>query len=465
MPFPPDFGSVAALASDLDASAPPANFDYRFRRRDPPKYGKEALHSLAASMTAAPGRDSATPAGYTYLGQFLLHDISFDVTPLPDGKASGQLPTVRTPRFDLDSVYGRGVVEEPYLYDRYQPYKMQLGSTSGPKPNDYDLPRTLEGFAIIPEPRNDENLITGQLHVAWLHFHNRMVDLLTKTTQTAPKDLFEAARQEVIDHYQRMIRYDYLPKSVDESVILSGNYANTVRRNDKLFIPIEFSHGAFRFGHAMIRDTYDYNRIFEEATFSQLMLFSGSHRSSNPFPLPENWVIDWRRFFPFPESGVTGSQARKISPAFAPSLAALDVPSPGMRNLAEIDLTRAYEYGVCSGEEAAAALKKTVLTGEQVGLPEEFAGSTPLLYYVLREAELLGNGERLGPVGGQIVCDTILGLLEADPLSVVNDTKWTPKIPVTLQAWWPWPTSLRSRMSSTRWARSESGQRTAFAGA
>ena len=69
------------------------------------------------------------------------------------------------------------------------------------------------------------------------------------------------------------------------------------------------------------------------------------------------------------------------------------------------------------------------LTPLNVGDLEPFGleRSTPLWYYVLKEAELREDGARLGPVGGRIVAETLIGLLELDPESFLQmQPDWTP---------------------------------------
>src|SRR5205809_988902 len=107
------------------------SFEGRFGRifRDlPPAEFKPAdLLALAESMlepadaspaagAEAPGQDSWLAAGYTYLGQFIDHDITFDpASSLQRDNDPDSLVDYRTPRFDLDSVYGRGPLDQPYL--------------------------------------------------------------------------------------------------------------------------------------------------------------------------------------------------------------------------------------------------------------------------------------------------------------------------------------------------------------
>ncbi len=55
--------------------------------------------------------------------------------------------------------------------------------------------------------------------------------------------------------------------------------------------------------------------------------------------------------------------------------------------------------------------------------------STPLWLYVLREAAVLANGRTLGPVGGRIVGEVFIGLLELDRDSYLWQRGWRPSLP------------------------------------
>src|SRR6266446_7998197 len=55
-------------------------------------------------------------------------------------------------------------------------------------------------------------------------------------------------------------------------------------------------------------------------------------------------------------------------------------------------------------------------------------GETPLWYYVLREADACTGGHRLGPVGGKIVTEMLVGLIDADTTSFRHDNQeWRPR--------------------------------------
>ena len=267
------------------------------------------------------------PAGYTYLGQFITHEITFDGTeglPLvePDPK------NIRSPSLDLDSLYGAGPRNEKSkrLYEEGEhPARLKVGSTQPPpsvfsgNPSPFpvsfpnDLPRIEEdgkkGVAVIGDERNDENLPLAQTHLAFIKFHNRVVADLDGGSykdfkRPAAGKLFDKAKAEVIKHFQWIILKDYLPRLVDEDIIESlirkpSNRFNPGSKN-KLFIPLEFSAAAFRIGHSMVRQTYVWNRKVKTVALDQL--FTHTQRSGDLAGLDRldsTWVIDWKRFYDF----------------------------------------------------------------------------------------------------------------------------------------------------------------------
>ena len=142
---------------------------------------KDPLHEgpirLITNPELSPNNlDGAThSAGVTFLGQFLDHDMTFDTTSrLGIPTRPERSPNTRTPSFDLDSVYGGGPTSSPEFYDPRDRAKFRVESGGRFE----DLPRRSDGTAIIPDPRNDENLMIAGLQVAFLLFHNRVVDWL-----------------------------------------------------------------------------------------------------------------------------------------------------------------------------------------------------------------------------------------------------------------------------------------------
>jgi hypothetical protein len=415
------------------------------------------------------GDDSNIPSGYTYLGQFIAHEVTFhntqDLSP-----RSVELPVnSRSPQLDLDSLYGAGVgrPRDPRLYEA-DCATLKVGNTTAvnganrPYPN--DLPRETQdparlGEAFIGDPRNDENLPLAQTHLAFVMFHNKVVEQL-KAQNLPEAALFEKARKTVVQHFHWIILEDYLPRIIDLGVLrCAREHPPFIYKYDVAVMPIEFSAAAFRLGHSMVRRSYDWNTYHSaeplhggQAHLSQLFEFTqfSGRVGREPTPpdtflpsIPSDWVIDWRRFYDFDYvKGVEvlpvayRNRARKIDTQL--SLRLEDAPhypqdkiDVHLRAIAIRNLLRGYSFGLPSGEQAAEKLSVNALTPEEVRKgPHEavlsdpvFRGRTPLWYYVLKEAELNG-GRRLGPVGSRIVAETLVALIRRSPYSILNDPDW-----------------------------------------
>jgi hypothetical protein len=399
--------------------------------------GQDALRQLFGALVglADQSKDSAHIfAGYTYVGQFIDHDITFDPTSkLGRDNDPAALVDFRTPRFDLDSVYGSGPEDEPFLYDwKAKPKGVRLligGDRRRRAVADVDLPRNAQGRALIGDKRNDENLITAQLHLLFLRFHNRVVDRVLDEADVAPDAVFDEARRQVRWHYQWIVAHDFLRQILGEPppALEHGLFAG----RDRPYMPVEFSAAAFRFGHSMVRPDYTLRRgvslpIFQRGRGDDLSGFR---------PLPAHSVIHWPNFFKL--DGTSPQMSKRIDLSLAGALS--DVPPDGLP-LAWLNLQRGRALGLPAGRKVARALKVQVLSEEQlmdrvgdavdVGARKALGRATPLWYYVLREAEILGGGGlRLGPVGGRIVGEVLVGLLEADPSSYVRQRPdWKPTL-------------------------------------
>jgi hypothetical protein len=396
------------------------------------KYGFLPLHYpdddeikalIRAMVSEHAGDNDSIPAGFTYLGQFIDHDITFDPTSQLDRLNDPHaLVNFRTPRLDLDSLYGSGPSDQPYLYERDRVKLLIGGDRQLP-----DLPRNRRGRAVIGDPRNDEHLIIAQLHLLFMQFHNKLVQRLSK--QFAGDELLREAQRTVRWHYQWIVLHDYLRH------VLGEDLAQDVRRERRFydwdtqpFIPVEFSAGAFRFAHSMIRSDYqvrdpgDTKQILAEPrTLDDTKHLSG-HR-----PLRPELEIDWSLFFALDERKPQPS--RNIDRQLSNVLKQLPTPVNLDRvGLIELDVRRGRALGLPSGHDVARAMGAPVLTDADCPLPPPLKHA-PLWYYVLCEAEsaLGAGGKRLGPVGGRIVGEVLVGLVEGDASSYLRQwPAWTP---------------------------------------
>lgn len=407
------------------------------------------------------------PAGYTYLGQFIDHDITLDPFSTFDcGQNLNEITNFRTPNLDLDSVYGNGPAVDPFLYnhntgnDDTNGIKLLLGKnrdtgSGGPfsgVPTDFDLPRTSDQTAIIGDPRNNENLIVSQLHHSFLKFHNAVVDHLLNTVPV--NQLFEEARKTVSHHYQWIVFHDFLKRITNPTLVDNVlNNGNRYFRRRPFQMPVEFSVAAYRFGHSMIRQNYAVNDNFPNATLSEVFKFVRLPQ----LPVFSNWVVDFNRFF---ETGSAKpvQPSKKIDTSLSPFLNQLpDEMPPIFSVLAVRNLKRALAFGLPSGQCVARRVRVSKLTNEELlsnTTPEEsgilhknddqMLKKTPLWYYVLKEAEVKENGERLGSLGAIIVVETLCRILHDDPNSFIHVSGgFSPSLPSTNQGQFDMPDLLR----------------------
>ncbi|HEV7265734.1 MAG TPA: heme peroxidase family protein [Falsiroseomonas sp.] len=494
----------SATASEQEGAF---RFSEMVKRGTPPSADDALLRILAERMTTGiPEQDGTIPAGFTYLGQFVDHDLTRDATRTPFGTpvTAAQLDQARSPSLDLDSVYGFGP-QDPGSAPFYQANGVKLleGRTqeAGPPPvatlalDGFDLPRLgasaeeLEKarMARIPDQRNDENLAVAQTHLAFIRFHNATVNDMARTGMPSAL-LFEEARKRVVFHYQWMIRHDFLPRIVDPAIVddvfTNGRKVFEVDATGHPTMPIEFSVAAYRLGHSMIRDDYDWNEFFHDRTggldrgsLLNLFRFSGTSGNLSPPPadpenpldgpferLPTNWISDWTRLYDFkkdcgiaelaPAGGARINMARRIDTRLTEPLALLPLGSFGSRgvspanaverNLAFRNLTRGRMVALATAQEVAKHFSDMgaavpILTAEDLlgpgeggvdlrNLPDrlktELVTETPLWFYVLREAEKLGG--RLGAIGGRIVAETFHRAIEGSRISFLHEPNWRP---------------------------------------
>jgi hypothetical protein len=367
-----------------------------------------------------------TAAGWPIFGQFIAHNITADRSLLQAHASLGELHNFRTPSLNLESLYGAGPSGNPYMYDRADADKLILGMTETGAPR--DLPRNSQGTAIIGDPRNDVHLPISQLHVAFIAFHNAIVDWL-RAPEGATASVFAEAQRLARWHYQWITVHDYLPLLVGEDLVedVLINGRRFYQFGDQPFIPIEFSDGAYRFGHSQIRSEYQLNDHASGRIFPDLMCGCQTTQAR---------VVDWRYFFDLdparPPQPSRRIDARLVHPLIqlpAPIVGVTEIPEQA--SLAYRDLQRGRALDMPSGEEIARAMGVAPLTEEEIGLSAHgWQGETPLWYYVMRESAAREDGVRLGAVGGRIVAETLIGLLEGDSTAyLAADPTWRPTLP------------------------------------
>lgn len=420
--------SPARAKVAIDAPLGPATYARMFPELPSFQADEQFLHALGRAggvcdcgdVGDSPESLGDTAAGWPILGQFVAHDITADRSTLRSHANTAELRNARSPQLDLECLYGDGPTGNPFLFQRDDPAKFLLGS------NGADVQRNAEGIAVIGDPRNDSHMLMSQLHLAMLKAHNALVDEARRTGVTENLVFDHAARQ-MRWHYQWIILNEFLPalvgKTLVDELLREGPRWFRVRGG---FIPLEFADAAYRYGHAQIRHRYMLNLQTDPVPlFPDLLGFR---------PVPPERTVDWKLFFDAP--GATSAQrSKKIDGKLVRALIALPVAVTGeceiedYHSLAVRDLQRGQGVGLPSGEAVARHMGIFPLTAEQVGIASTgWQGETPLWYYILREAAACTGGHRLGPVGGRIVTEVLVGLIDEDATSYRNSHRdWRPQ--------------------------------------
>lgn len=460
--------SLVAIPADAASttSCPPLGSGYgeMFPGLAPASWNVDDLRALSVAMIApadeptAPGAtdpedNNAIPAVYTYFGQFLDHDLTFDDRPddLTTPTDPSSLENGRTPQLDLDSLYLAGPSLSPQLYASDHIHLLVGDALTGSTDRGArDLPRDASGRAIIGDPRNDENRIVAGIHSLFIRFHNNVVDRIRRREpRLSATEVFARARREVVSAYQWMVVTDYLPRVVGQR-----NVDAVVRRRGSRWttslhdyttcaqMPVEFSVAAYRFGHSQVRAFYRINSATDP-----LPVFSGTFEPGSDLtgfsPSPSSFAIDWNLFVPTRTRSAQPSY--KIDASLTNSLSLLPLPTTGAgpANLALRNLLRGQQLGLPSGQDVARAMGITPLADDRIyigaatgdaadrrpitEISSAFAGSAPLWVYVLAEAAVNPAG-RLGPVGGRLVAETVVGLLASDATSILSRSAAKPQV-------------------------------------
>ncbi len=395
---------------------------------DPP-----LLHAIGRAggacdtMNAARQEARTVAAGWPAFGQFIAHDITADRSPVTHHDDAAMLRNIRSARLNLECLYGDGPSGNPYLFSRNDPAKLLLGLNDKGLPE--DLPRNQEGIALVGDPRQDVHLLVSQLQVAMIKAHNRLVDRL-RDDGVAEGNLFDDARRALMWHYQWIALFEFMPTAIGEERArrLMDEGPRFFRPRGAISIPFEFADAAYRYGHCQIRQTYRVQRGGDDLRLFPDLI--GFH------PVPADRVIDWSMLFDLP-GGPPALRSRPIDACLPEALLNLPVAITGeledhdYESLAVRDLQRGVATGLPSGESIAKLVGEEPLRPDEIGLRNfGWSGETPLWYYLLKEAEVREEGERLGPVGALIVGEVLLGIVDGDPESFRSvEPDWTPTLP------------------------------------
>jgi len=472
----------------LFRSLPPAKFGKTDDEnvRNLTKLGFQNANQSGMSATFDPptdGKDpeeSGIPALYTYLGQFIDHDLTFDpASSLQMQDDPDALTDFRTPAFDLDNIYGRGPDDQPYLYNTDGKTFLLGNPLTGSGFQATDLPRNTANpaRALIGDARNDENTIVSQLQGLFHRFHNR-------TVEDNPTLTFDQIQKLVRFHYQYVILHDFLPRIIRADILDSlktnGKYEQKNLKffhwKNEPFMPVEFSVAAYRLGHSMVRPGYRLND--DDSTL--LPIFNTPEAQKAGFKddlsgfrsMVSNRAIDWGRFIDIDKriyDGTADQNKKRLQFAYRidtsvvfalsnlpiPSVVAAPPPALPVRNL-----LRGWRLELPSGQHVAQAMgvrpmdDKDIRIGKGVDKPDPsdppiisidqvdpiFKNNCPLWTYILAEAmnkqtkaqipvqeNISITTPQLGDVGGRIVGEVFLGLMFGDNNSLLSlEPVWKP---------------------------------------
>lgn len=421
--------SPARARVAVDAPLGPASYARMFPELPSFQADEQFLHALGRAgglcdcgdVDDSPDSLADSAAGWPIFGQFVAHDITADRSILRSHADTAELHNARSPQLNLECLYGDGPTGHPFLYQRDDPAKFLLGSDGA------DVQRNAESIAVIGDPRNDSHRLMSQLHLAMLKAHNTFVDEVRRTG-VANDRVFDQAARQLRWHYQWIVLNEFLPALVGQTLadLVLREGPRWFRPAHGGFIPLEFADAAYRYGHSQIRHRYQLNLQTDPVPlFPDLLGFRA---------VPRERTVDWTLFFDAP--GVTTAQrSKKIDGKLVRALIEMPVAVTGeceiedYHSLAVRDLQRGQGVGLPSGEAVASHMGIAPLTSEQVGIAStNWKGETPLWYYILREADACTGGHRLGPVGGRIVTEVLVGLIDADATSFrQNSRDWRPQ--------------------------------------
>ena len=479
-----------------------------------PRDMRNLMRKLSARISRETGRrnDANTPAeenpnlpsGYTYLLQFIAHDmvntsISLAAT---EGRRFG-FQNARQQPLTLDTIYGGGPDVTPQAYEfsricaqsrgfmprtrlRAGRVRDRSGKTAGMPfadigraapidvmddgiPGGGSAACCLRTEALTADARNEDQALVAQVTLLFHRLHNFVLEQLDLALppMTAPDAYrnFICARYIVTLFYRKIIVKDVLYRLLDPSVyryyFLPGiDKTRLVSDKDAWGrIPVEFSHGAFRCGHAMIRNSYRVNS--DEALDSGRAMQFSSRRSPAFTPLSEDWVVKWEQFFEINGKNRPRNYSRRLRPNFS-SLARSEfffaplIPNADgngdAAGLPNRDLVSAVFARIWSVPKIIDALRTRSAelanflpaydehipaltnwlkaTADPGGMTEQFepedivaiANDPPLPFFVLYEADVKHDGQRLGPLGSIIIAETMVGAMESYPLQVGQST-------------------------------------------
>lgn len=426
------------------------------------------------------------PSGYTYLLQFVAHDLVHSAIPLSVAGALGAgTANARRVPLQLETLFGSGPVGSPFVYALDAPNddrrtKLRLGRTRwkhqkaeggcpfrdiarAPAENVTGIDRSIAGHrvalteALVADPRNDDHAIMSQLTALFALLHNGLIDLVRGREPVSGHNArlgaayarFLCARGAVTAIYHNILRNDLMRRVLHPAVHAAWCGANPdfidrpdSRADDGWQVPIEFSHGAFRFGHAMVRPEYQINDYSNHDLNNTLEKNSVNDPAN--MPLDDTWIVRWPRFFeingsrpnfsrrigPYLSDGLGNDQ---IFPAFDETdrvgllyrdlfgaaiagmwsvdalIAEIALRRPQLINASRLLADRGWRVDQLRGWLNSSS----VYGGLTAGDVETLANDPPLPFFILFEAMHQSDGLGLGTLGSIIVAEVMFGALHS----------------------------------------------------
>jgi hypothetical protein len=311
--------------------------------------------------------------------------------------------------------------------------------------------------ALIADPRNDDHAIISQLTALFATLHNGLIDIIRRRERSDPAHQrfgaaykrFLCARDALTSIYHHIIRNDVMRKVIHPAVyaVYSGSSPSfmddSTASGADWKIPFEFSHGAFRFGHAMVRPEYRINDLSTHDLNNTLEKTSANDPVN--MPLDETWMVQWSRFFEI--NGSKPNYSRRIGPYFSDGLGHdaifssfdetgrvgllyRDLLGSALAGMWSVDaliteiaarrpdligLSRLLSDRACRASQLRDWLMSAPsyggLTTEDIGT---ISNDPPLPFFILFEAmqQPQAEGLHLGPLGSIIVAEVVFGAIE-----------------------------------------------------
>lgn len=380
------------------------------------KIPKKILRGFTDLMFSA-ARDGRLSAGITYLGQFISHDINPSLK-WPENTTYGRV----LPQLNLDSLYGNEKFQGTAINASGE---FLLGYTSdGIYGNDINR----EGRApLLAELRNTENYLISQLHLFWLKFHNLIANHYFN--HLARDHKIVATRAFVTNVFHQLVVDEFLYQILNRNIFELYCVRNKrfLLGNRRLCaIPQEFTHGVFRFGHSLVRESYNLRADSRKPTnLSKLMVKKPLHRMN------KNFIVDWAHFFSRDSTG-TPIQRGGFIDMFVPNMMK-HIPNKNMEaNIVSLNIKADFEHKLPTGPQIVEWIRCHSMTlSESAGLrPGEYhfprlAGRfkkyrkdlpinrCPLWIYTLLESVATEGGQRLGKLASVIVAEVIMNAIDS----------------------------------------------------